>query len=263
MDQVVQAVRAQHLLDGTGAEPIEDAVVLIEGEVIREVGSSSRMQIPPTARVTDLGDAWLLPGLVDAHSHCVLRADSRTAAEQHQAPDTELVLRAVANLRADLRSGVTTIRTMSDRNFLDLSVRRAAEEGLIAAPHMIVATRGIRPSNGFGSSGVVADGVDEVRKRVRENLRAGADFIKLFVGGWQSGDAKAFQLGASSKLSTYSREEIATAVEEAARVGRKVAAHVHGDQGLTDCLETGVSTIEHGSLLENHHVDLFTQHGAW
>lgn len=63
------------------------------------------MQIPPTARVTDLGDAWLLPGLVDAHSHCVLRADSRTAAEQHQAPDTELVLRAVANLRADLRSG--------------------------------------------------------------------------------------------------------------------------------------------------------------
>lgn len=263
MDRVAQAIRAKFLLDGTGAEPVEDPTVLIEGEIIREVGPSSRVRIPSAARVTDLGDAWLLPGVVDAHSHCVLRADPRTAAEQHQAADTELVLRAVANLRADLRSGVTTIRTMSDRDFLDLSVQRAAEEGLIAAPHLIVATRGIRPSNGFGSSAVVADGIDEVRKRVRENLRAGADLIKLFVGGWQSGDAKAFQLGASSRLSTYSREEISTAVEEAARVGRKVAAHVHGGQGLTDCLETGVFTIEHGSLLENHHVDLFLQHGAW
>src|SRR5581483_12259701 len=118
-DQLMKLIRSRALFDGTGRDLIPNGVVLIEGDRIKAVGPAERVAVPPDAEIIDLGDQTVLPGLVDAHSHCVLRAERRTLAQQMGDPMARLVLRAANNVRADLLSGVTTMRTLGDRHHID------------------------------------------------------------------------------------------------------------------------------------------------
>lgn len=250
-------LHAGQLFDGTGGDVVTDGVVVVEGERITAVGPRARVPLPAAAETIDLGRHFVMPGLVDAHSHASIVPGLGNQTGQLCEPVEPQLLRAVGNLRRDLRAGTTTMRVMSEEHFLDITLKRAIEAGQVPGPRLIVAGRGITASNGHGRALSAFDGEDGVRRGVRENLRAGADFIKVFAtGGVSSGRT-------GLDYAVYSPAELRAAVEEAERVGTYVAAHAHGGPGLRLALEAGARTIEHGALLGDDDVALMIQREAW
>jgi imidazolonepropionase-like amidohydrolase len=250
-------LRCGTLFDGTGAEPVRGGVVVIDDGRIVAAGPGERIIAPQGARVIDLGDRFVLPGLVDAHSHISIVPGQGDQIGQLRRPPVPQALQATANLRRDLAAGTTTMRVMAEEHFLDVEVREAIQAGVIPGPRLLCATRGITASNGHGRALSSFDGVDAIRRGVRENFARGADHVKLFATG-----------GVSSAATTlnapgYSREEIRAAVEEAERVGKYAAAHAHGGPGLRIAVEEGVATIEHGALASDEDVALMIDRGAW
>jgi imidazolonepropionase-like amidohydrolase len=173
-------------------------------------------------------------------------------------PIERQTMRGVGNMRRVLRSGVTTARIMAEEHWLDVAFKQEVERGNIASPRMIISTRAITQSNGHGRAISAFDGVDEVRKGARENLHAGAEFLKLFITGGVS-STRSGGLSASS----YSREEIRVAVEEADRAGTYVAAHAIGGPGIRIGVEEGIRTIEHASMATDDDIALIKDKGAW
>lgn len=267
------AIKSKRLIDGTGRPPLEDGVLLIEDERIVQVGRPEQVAIPAGAKVIDCSDQTLLPGLIDSHTHVTLGlgvmakpdVSAPSIARQVQASDLRLALRATMYLREDLRSGVTTMRALGDPDGIDLAVRDAIADGDILGPRLLVAGRAIRPSHGWGLEGFfVADGVEQVRAAVRQNIAMGADVIKIFVTNFRQGtNDEAYMRADLTRVPIYTREEIAAAVDEAHRVGVKIAAHALGGPGLRWALEAGVDTIEHANLMEEQDIELFLKTGAW
>jgi imidazolonepropionase-like amidohydrolase len=254
---VILAVRCGRLFDGTGADPTRDAVVLIDDGRVSAAGPAATTPIPGGAEVVDLRDRFVMPGLVDAHSHIsIVPGLGDQIGQLRQAPVPQ-ALRATANIRRDLLAGTTTMRVMAEENFLDLDVRDAIDAGVIPGPRLLCATRGITASNGHGRAFSAFDGVDEVRRGVRENFQRGADHVKIFATGGVS------SAGTTLKASVYTREEIRAAVEEAERVGKYAAAHAHGGEGLRLSVEEGVSTIEHGALATDDDIALMKERNVW
>jgi imidazolonepropionase-like amidohydrolase len=250
-------VQCGTLFDGTGAAPVKDAVVVIDEGRISTVGPASRVPVPPGAVVADLRDRFVMPGLVDAHSHISIVPGQGNQVGQLKEPPVRQALRATGNLRRDLAAGTTTMRVMAEEHFLDVDVRDAIEAGIVAGPRLLCATRGITASNGHGRAISAFDGVDEIRRGVRENFQRGADHVKIFATGGVS------TVGTNLGASVYSREEIRAAVEEAHRVGKYAAAHAHGGLGLRLAVEEGVSTIEHGALATDDDVALMIDRRVW
>jgi imidazolonepropionase-like amidohydrolase len=253
---MLTAIVARRLIDGRGGPAVENPVVLVEGDRIAQVAANGREAIPAGADVVDLGEQTLLPGFVDAHTHITIVPGLGDQLGQMRQPPLPQAFRGAANLRKMLRSGVTTARIMGEEHFLDLEARRAIEAGTIAGPRLVVATRSVVATNAHGSALTLSDGVDAVRRTARENLRAGADFLKTFATG-----------GMSSKVGLdrvcYTDEEISALVQEAERGGTYVAAHAHGGEGMHRCLELGVRTIEHAALAGDEEIDLAIRKGAW
>jgi imidazolonepropionase-like amidohydrolase len=250
-------LRARWMYDGVSDRLAHRAAVLIDGPLIGWVGAEDDAPRDGDTEVIDCGDETLLPGYIDAHSHLALIPGLGNQAEQMSASAVELMLRSVGNIRRDLASGVTTMRILGERDFNDVACRRAIENGWIPGPDLVIAGRALKPTNGHGASPLVADGPDEIRRAVRQNFKAGAEWVKLFVtGGISSRDTGIDYCG-------YSREEIRTAVEEAARVGRGVAAHAHGGPGIRLCLEEGVRTIEHGAFITADDLQIMKERDAW
>ena len=251
------AIKARRVLDGTGRPPIERGVVLIEGDRIKAVGRQADMAIPGGAEAIDCGTHTVLPGFVDAHSHASIVPGLGDQIGQLRQPPAPQLLRAVQNLRADLRSGVTTMRVVGEEHFIDIELRRAIAEGQVAGPRLLVATRPITARNGHGAALTFSDGEDEIRKHIRENVAAGADLIKLFMTGGVSSK------GTASRWYAYSRHEVDVAVEEAHRNNKPVAVHAHGGPGVRICIEAGVDTIEHGKLTEMDDLVEMRGRGTW
>jgi len=250
-------LRARWLFDGVSSRLVDDGAVLIDGPQIAWVGPAARAPREQGTVVVDRGDETLLPGFVDAHTPLALIPGLGNQAQQMSASPVALMLRSVANIRRDLLSGVTTMRILGEREFNDVACRRAIEGGLVPGPELVIATRALKPSNGHGASPVSVDGPDAIRRIVRENFKAGAEWVKLFVtGGISSGDTDPDYCG-------YSREEIRTAVEEAARVGRGVAVHAHGGPGVRICIEEGVHSIEHGAFISSDDLAFMKERGTW
>ena len=238
------AIKARRVLDGTGKAPIEQGVVLIEGDRIKAVGASTQVPIPPGAEVIDCGAHTVLPGLVDAHSHASIIPGLGDQIGQLRQPPAPAMIRAVQNLRTDLRSGVTTMRVVGEEHFLDVDLRDAIAAGHLPGPRLLVATRPITARNGHGAALTFSDGEDEIRRHIRENVARGADLIKLFMTGGVSSK------GTASRWYAYSRHEVDVAVEEAHRNNKPVAVHAHGGPGVRILIEAGVDTIEHGKLCD-------------
>jgi imidazolonepropionase-like amidohydrolase len=252
-----RAIRCGMLFDGTGADPLRDAVMLIDDGRIAAVGPAAATAIPPGADVLDLRDRFVMPGLIDAHSHIsIVPGMGDQIGQLRQAPVPQ-ALRATANLRRDLGAGTTTMRVMSEEHFLDLDVREAINAGVIPGPRLLCGARGITASNGHGRAFSAFDGVDEIRRGVRENFQRGADHAKIFMTG---GVASA---GTTLKACVYTRDEIRAAVEEADRAGKYAAAHAHGGPGLRMSIEEGVATIEHGALATDEDVAMMKERGTW
>jgi imidazolonepropionase-like amidohydrolase len=257
----VTVLRAAQLIDGTGAAPIRPAMIRIEGERIVEVGTNVRM--PPGAREVDLGDATLLPGLIDLHTH--LTGDERVHWEDALVKSTPArdALWGARNARITLLAGFTTCRDMGPAwPYVDVELRRAIDDGAVPGPRLMVAGNYVSSTGGAGDARQfsiyvdvplvrnLADGADEITKAVRTNLKNGADLIKILATGAM------LSTGIAPGAQQYSDEEIRAAVVEARRWGKPVAAHAHGADGIKAAIRAGVRTVDHGSYLDDEAVRL-------
>jgi imidazolonepropionase-like amidohydrolase len=262
------AVKCGHLIDGTGSNPVVGAVVVIEGERIKAVGREA----PPGATVVDLSGHYVLPGLIDCHTHVttLLEGDWRYRWAEESAAKT--ALKSTRYARELLEAGFTSCRNVGASEFVDVALRDAINEGYVIGPRLFVAAHSIGMTgghcdlNGFRPDILEpfetvrrgkADGLDEVRKAVRYQIKHGADVIKICATGG------VMSTGDEVGVTQYSLEEIKVIVEEAHMLGRKVAAHAHGNDGIKRAVAAGVDSIEHGSVLDDEAVALMKQHGTY
>ena len=267
----VVVLRAARMFDGTGAAVVRDAVVVVTGDRITAAGPAARVQAPAGARVVDLGDVTLLPGFIDAHTHIIGRQLGDPGADDATVRDYdgyEAIL-GVENARRTLMGGFTSIRNVGAPAFNDMALRKAVDEGKVPGPRMENAghsfgiTGGHCDENGF-QPGLrdadyrtgAADGVDEVRKAVRYQVKYGADVIKICATGGvlSEGDA----VGATQ----YTLPEMQAIVEEARKLERRVAAHAHGTEGIKLAVQAGVASIEHGTFLDDEGARLMKAKGT-
>ena len=257
----VVMVKAGRLIDGRGGEPIAPAMVRVEGDRIAAVGSA--LAVPPGTRVIDLGDATLLPGLIDLHTHLTGRRSVHWEDVLTKTTPGHDALWGARNALVTLRAGFTTVRDMGPTwPFVDVDLRDAIDAGAVAGPRMMVAGNYISSTGGAGDARQfsiyvdvplvrnLADGPDEVIKAVRTNLKNGADFIKILATG------AVLSKGISPGAQQYSDQEIQAAVTEATRWGRQVAAHAHGASGIIASIKAGVRTVDHGSFLNDEAIAL-------
>ncbi len=245
------------LIDGNGGEPLTNAAVYVEGERIAWVGSAA--DLPAAAQdceQIDVSGKWLLPGLIDAHIHICYNGEESVFAllEKHR---DELVLEAVDICKRVLSQGVTTVRDVGGEQYIEMALRKAITAGFIQGPRMKLSGRVISMTGGHAHFiAREADGPDEMRKAAREQIKAGADIVKLMATG---GSATPGQDIHASQLTV---EEISAVTEVAHMMGRTVAAHCHGTGGIRNCMLGGVDSIEHGTYLDEETADMMVANGA-
>jgi len=268
----VVVLKAARLIDGTGKAEITNAVVVVTDDKITAVGTANQVQIPTGANVIDLGDVTLLPGFIDAHTHVIGRILGDPDGNDAVVKDYESfgAILGTRNANNLLLAGFTTIRNVGAPNFDDMALRKAINEGWVPGPRMMAAghaigiTGGHCDENGYRPGlmdGTIKDGIangpDEVRKAVRYQVKYGADVIKTCMTGGvlSEGDA----VGATQ----YSYEEMKALVDEATKLDRKVAAHAHGTEGIKIAVRAGVSSIEHGSFLDDEGAKMMADKGTY
>ena len=261
-------IKAAHLIDGRSDSSRDEFAVLVEGDRIAKVGPASQLQAPGV-KVIDLGDSWLLPGLIDAHTHLLLQGDI-TAADYDEQLLKESVayraLRASAAARTAVMNGFTTIRDLGTEGamYADVDLKTAIARGVLPGPRMFVSTLAMAPTGMYPLTGyawelrvpegvLIADGVEGVRKAVREQIKYGADWIKFYADGryYKTGDPRR-PLRSSVK---FTKAEMDAIVDEAHRLGKKVAAHAMAWDGIDAALTAHVDSIEHGYGLTDDLLD--------
>jgi imidazolonepropionase-like amidohydrolase len=243
------------LIDGSGAAPARGRAVVVEQGRITDVVDDSRR---PAGTPLRLDGLTLLPGLINCHVHLCLGAEADPVRPLVDDPLTLTALKAAVRARQTVEAGVTTVRDLGGKYYLEMSVRRAIAERLMPGPRVLAAGRGICMTGGHGWwFGREADGPEDVRKAVREQLKMGADVVKIFATGG------VMTPGVEPGSPQLTESEIRAAVEEARKAGRKVAAHAQAAVGIRWCLEAGVSTIEHGIFLDEDLVARMKRDGAF
>jgi len=269
----VTVLKAARMFDGRSDQTVSNAVVIVEGGRIREVGAN--LPVPAGATVVDLGDATLLPGFIDAHTHITFEgSDSflsdffeglrRTVAEE--------AVRSTVNARKLLEAGFTTIRNVGAYDDEDIGLRNAINKGVVPGPRILAsrypigATGGHCDQTGFppnrfgpdwGPEKGKAAGADQVRQAVRLQVKYGADLIKMCVSGG------VLSLGDEVSVPQMTDEEIAAAVDEAHRLNKRTAAHAHGDLAARAAVKAGIDSIEHGSFLSDETLVLMKAKGTY
>jgi imidazolonepropionase-like amidohydrolase len=237
------AIRAGHLFDSKSGQMLANQVIVVQGDRVAEVGPASSVKVPAGAEVIDLSRSYVLPGLVDAHTHMFNSRNAKMTAESS-------MLIAVQNVTADLRAGFTSARDMSSHGngYADVVMRDAINQGRIAGPRYQVSTLGIRWSGDPAASrdrspleSTVVANVDEARKAVRDQIAGGADWIKLFPGGAYSFNAT----GEPQYVTTYPMPVLQALIDETHRLGKKAGCHVFGGTGLQNTIDAGCDTVEH------------------
>jgi imidazolonepropionase-like amidohydrolase len=261
------AIRAARLIDGRGGAPIQNAVILIDSTRITAVGS--RLPVPSGTRIIDLGNATILPGLIDCHTHITGGDPGDYYEGLFRRSPIDYAVAAPTFARRTLDAGFTSVRDVGSGEFIDVALRRAIDSGLVIGPRMQVATLAIGSTGGhndvvgfspyikFGQFSGLADGADEIRKLVRFEVKNGADVIKLIASAGVLSEEQ------SAGAPQYSQEEMNAAVQEAAEWGRKVAAHAHGAEAIKRAVRAGVASIEHGSLLDDEGIKLMKERGTY
>jgi imidazolonepropionase-like amidohydrolase len=253
---VAVAYRAARVFDGVSEQVVENGTIVVEDGRIASVGPTR--DLSSNLEVVDLGDATLLPGLIDAHVHLVWSA----SAEPHEVVEREsralTALRCAANAALHLRAGVTTVRDVGATDGLSIDIARAVELGVISGPRVVAAGRAITMTGGHGwFVGREADGAEQVRHAVRSELKAGATCIKLMASGGVYGHAEE---PGSPQLTV---EEMRAGVAEAHKAGRKVAAHAYSAEAIGNALEAGVDSIEHGSFIDRATAERMREQGTY
>ncbi len=246
--------------------------ILIEGDRIKQVGAN--LKAPDSARVIDLSESTVLPGLIDNHTHILLQGDVTAADYDVQLLKESIpyrTIRATVAVRTALMNGFTTLRDLETEGamYADVDVKTAINRGIIPGPRLFVATRSFAPTGTYPLLGYswelrmpegvqIVDGADNIRRAVREQVKYGADWIKYYS------DRQYFMKdGALHSMVNFTDEEAGAMVSEAHRLGRKVAAHAMGREGIESALRAGVDTIEHGDGLDEEMMDLMVRRGVY
>jgi imidazolonepropionase-like amidohydrolase len=261
----VMAIRAARMITAVDDRVVSPAVVVVRGDRIVSIGGS----VPDGAGVVDLGSATLLPGLIDLHTH-LTSTGVHWEDELLKTTPGQAALHGAHNALITLMAGFTSCRDMGPTwPYTDIDLRKAIDEGIVPGPRLMAAGNYVSPTGGAGDARQfsifvdvpivrnLADGPDEIRKAVRTNLKQGADFIKIL------GTGAVLSKGAPPGSQQYTEAEMHVAVEEAARWGRHVAAHLHGTDGIKAGIRAGVHTVDHGSMMDDEAVGLLRTHHAY
>lgn len=267
------AIRAGRLIDGTGAAPVRNAVILVEDGRITAVGAGVR--VPAGVEVLDLSDRTVLPGFIDAHVHLTGPVLGEPGWDQALVRETaaDAALRGVGHARRTLAAGFTTVRNVGAGGFADVALRDAIAAGRVPGPRMLVAAHSLGITGGHcdftngyvphllgdepGPERGVADGPAAIRAAIRYQVKHGADVIKICATGGVLSE------GDSVGVQQYMEDELAAVVAAAHMTERRVAAHAHGTAGIKAAVRAGVHSIEHGSILDDEAIALMKAHGTY
>ncbi|PAD39767.1 amidohydrolase family protein [Terribacillus sp. 7520-G] len=262
-------IRNGVVIDGTG-EMIKDAVIAIKDDRIAALGSASDFIGIDAKEVIDAQGSYILPGLIDTHVHMMM--EIKDMRETLVTPFSMRFYEALTYMKRTLEAGITTVR---DAGYADLGVKQAIEKGLISGPRMQISVNPLTITGGHGDNWMVSDmdltnkaypgfpsgicdGPEQVRQKVREMLRAGADIIKVHATGGVMSPTD------HPEFTQFSMEELRIIVEEAAyRKGRKVMAHAQGAEGVKQAVRAGIHSIEHGIFLDDEAIELMLEHGTY
>ncbi|HUN64698.1 MAG TPA: amidohydrolase family protein [Bacteroidota bacterium] len=269
----ITAVKCGRLFDGTTSRLLQNQIILIEGNVIRQVGPG--LQIPAGADLVDLGDMTVMPGLIDCHTHVLLQGDVTSADYDDQLLKESIpyrTIRGAVAAQAALHRGFTTLRDLGTEGamYADVDIRNAIARGIIDGPRLFVATRALDVTGAYPLTGYsweldvphglqVVDGPDACRRAVREEVANGADWIKVYA------DRSTYLApdGEIRSILTFTPDELKAICDEAHKLHRRVAAHAIGRDGIENALKAGVNTIEHGDGFTDELLQLAKKNNAY
>jgi imidazolonepropionase-like amidohydrolase len=260
-------IRAGHILDVKTGKLSDAQTIVVVGDSIQSIAPSSSTSPQSGDEVIDLGNMTLLPGLIDVHTHLTMNPDFDPFREVTSTNAREAI-NGVVNARKTLMAGFTTVRNVGAGGFVDVDLRDAVNSGQVAGPHMLVSGPAMGITGGHCDDNLlpvqyhdvsdgVADGIAQVQHKVRENIKYGADVIKICATGG------VLSKGDDPQASQYTLEEMQAIVADAHRLGRKVAAHAHGAQGILWASEADVDSIEHGSYIDDAAIAMMKKHGTY
>src|SRR6202046_508609 len=263
------AIHAGKVLDVRTGNYLSDQTIWIEGDRVKPIGKTADIssQLPAGTKMIDLSNATVLPGLIDCHTHLTMTPYDSGPAGLHISYPRQ-ALTGARNARVTLEAGFTTVRNVGAGGYSDVALRDAINAGDVIGPRMLVSGPPLSITGGHGDTNFlapqfnwsddgVADGVDGVQKKVREDIKYGADVIKFMATGGVLSE------GDNPALAQYSEEEMKSIIDTAHSLGRKVAAHAHGSGGIQLAGLAGVDSIEHGSYINDEDIALMKEHGTY
>ncbi len=260
-------IYAGHLLDAKSGKMLANQQIVIEGDKIASVGPSSGPGAKAGYNIIDLSKATVLPGMIDAHTHLTFRPDDFGYAALGISIPREALIGA-HNAKVTLEAGFTTVRNVGANGYTDIALRDAINAGELPGPRIIASgpalgitgghcDENLLPYEFHYSADGVADGIPAVQHKVRENIKYGADVIKICATGG------VMSKGDDPRASQYTQEEMRAIVADAHRLGRKVAAHAHGAEGVRWASDAGVDSIEHGHLMDDASIATLKKNGTY
>jgi imidazolonepropionase-like amidohydrolase len=269
----VSYIRAGHLFDPASGRYVDNVTLVVANQRIQSVETGG-FNPPAGVQVLDLSSDYILPGLIDCHTHLGARADRYEEIDKFKDSPFDSAIAGVVNARKTLEAGFTTVRDVGSLPFLAVDLRNNIDAGFIPGPRIVASGPGISITGGHGDLNDyapevtytlfpgkndfrIADGPDEVRRVVREQVKYGVDVIKILASGGVL--SKGDQPGAPQ----YSLEELKVAADTAHQAGRKIAAHAHGAQSIKWAIEAGIDSIEHASLVDDEGIAMAKAHGTF
>jgi imidazolonepropionase-like amidohydrolase len=258
------------VLDMVSETPRQQITIVVDSGKIKNI-AAGYLPAPAGTETIDLKNKTVLPGIIDCHVHLEMEQNPNLYNEKYLLSDADIAFKATAYARRTLMTGITTVRDLGGRG-PNLAIRKAIEDGLVVGPRVLSAGRALSVTGGHGdpTNGArdnlfdpptpefgVADGPDECRKAVREQIQRGADWIKVCATGGVT------SLVRDGRLPHYSLEELQTIVKTARDFGVDVAAHAHGDEGMRRAVDAGVRSIEHGTFMSTTTMDAMIEKGTW
>ena len=260
-------IRAGHLLDVHNGKLLDARTIVVTGDKITAIAATASTPAAASDTVIDLGQLTVMPGMIDAHTHITGNPDFNPYKELTNT-DAKGAIDGVVNARTTLMAGFTTIRNVGASGYIDVDLRDAINAGEVPGPHMLVSGPPLGITGGHCDDNLlpvayhqvgdgVADGIAAVQQKVRQNIKYGADLIKICATGG------VLSKGDDPQASQYTLEEMKAIVADAHRLGRKVAAHAHGAQGILWASEAGVDSIEHGSYINDDAIAVMKKNGTY